>query len=143
MAKQEYELALRSAHLTAFEKANIYINLGNLRKDKGEFAAAAELYNKALQIKGDNTDARYNLSLAEAYSALNRGDYAGAARFFEAALATPGADPRLIFNLGVLYDKSLNDTTKAIAYYRRFADLAPGLAESRAAAQRIRELSKQ
>jgi Tfp pilus assembly protein PilF len=142
MAQEEYELALSSAHLTAFEKANIFVNLGNLRKDRGDFAAAAELYNKALKIKGDNTDARYNLSLAEAYSALNRGDYAGAARYFEAALATPGADPRLIFNLGVLYDKSLNDTAKAIDYYRRFAGLAPGLAESQAAAQRIRELTK-
>ena len=142
MAQEEYELALKSAHLTAFEEANILVNLGNLRKDKGEFSTAGEYYHKALEINSGNTDALYNLALADAYLALNRGEYADATSHFETALTLPGADPRLLFNLGVLYDKSLNDTAKAIRNYKRFVDIAPGLPESQAARHRIDELSK-
>jgi tetratricopeptide (TPR) repeat protein len=142
LAEKEYNLALNSRHLTGFEKANIYVNLGNLNKDRGNFDEAAQLYNQALQLNGDNSEAGYNLALSKAYGDLNTNNIKGAIENFEAALAISGSDARLVFNLGVLYDKNLNDTTKAIENYRRFAQMAPELPEADAALKRINELSR-
>jgi len=142
LAEQEYQKALDSRHLTADEKANIYVNLGNLRKDKGNFDEAIECYNKAIQINKRNDEARYNLALTHAYLSVSRGLYRDAVKGFEDAVSLSVSDPRLFFNLGVLYDKNLKDTSKAIYNYRKFVQFAPPESpESRAAIQRIGALS--
>jgi Tfp pilus assembly protein PilF len=143
LSEKEYNLALESWHLTDFERANIYVNLGNLKKDSGDFERAIDLYNKALGINKDNQEAKYNLNLTNAYLNLNRGQFRAAAENFENALTYSGADPRLIFNLGVIYDQKLVDKARAIYYYRRFAELAPNAPEGKAALRRIGELSGQ
>lgn len=141
LSEKEYNLALRSWHLTDFERANIYVNLGNLKKDGGNFDQAIDLYNKALGINKDNQEAKYNLNLTNAYLNLDKGQFREAADNFENALAYSGADPRLIFNLGVIYDQKLGDKARAIYNYRRFAELAPNAPEGKAALQRADELS--
>ncbi len=143
LADREYSIALKSIHLTAFERSNIYVNLGNLKKDQGDFDQAVAYYKKALEINKSNNEAQYNLNLANAYGSLSRGKYREAALAFENALNYSNADPRLIFNLGAIYDQKLGDKEKAIYNYRRFAELAPGLPESQMALRRIRELSGQ
>jgi tetratricopeptide (TPR) repeat protein len=141
LAEEEFQRALNSQHLTADERANIFVNLGNLRKDKGNFDQAMEYYDMALGINTHNIDARYNLTLTRAYLSLRQGDAQNAVDRFEEAVVLPGADLRLIFNLGVLYDQTLNDTVKAIYHYRRFVELAPGMPESQTALRRIERLS--
>jgi Tfp pilus assembly protein PilF len=141
LSEREYTVALKSWHLTAFERANIYVNLGNLKKDGGDFDQAIEFYNKALGINRDNKEAKYDLDLTNAYLNLSKGRFQEAAAAFENALTYSGADPRLIFNLGVIYDQKLGDREKAIYNYRRFAELAPNLPEGKAARRRISELS--
>jgi tetratricopeptide (TPR) repeat protein len=141
LAEQEYETALDSRHLTAFERANILVNLGNLRKDKGDFPEAMEMYNKALAINSDLNDAKYNIALTRAYSSLSQNNYAEAVRAFEEAVRLPAADPKLLFNIAVLYDKNLHDSPKAIENYNRFIQYAPGLPESQNAQRRVQELS--
>jgi hypothetical protein len=140
LAEQEYNRALNSRHLTGFERANILVNLGNVRKDKGNLAEAIDLYNQALKINNNNDDARYNLALAIAYRSLSENNFKAAVENFEAARLHPGADPKLIFNIAVLYDVNLNDTAKAIFNYQRFAEIAPALPESQTALRRIKEL---
>lgn len=142
LAESEYTEALESRHLTAFERANINVNLGNLSKDKGDYARALEYYNAALAINTNNYEARYNLTLTNAYLSLGRGDIRGAVTGFEEALSISGADKRLIYNLGILYDQSLGDTARAIYNYQRFAELAPEMPESQTALRRAAELSR-
>ncbi len=140
LADKEYSQALKSRHLTAFERANIYVNLGNLRKDKGNYDDAIGLYEKAIDINQNNRDAKYNLALATAYRAVNRGQFREAVAGFESAINYPGADPRLLFNLAIICDQKLGDTARAIEYYHRFADLNLALPESQAARKRLQEL---
>jgi len=143
LAEEEYRKALASQHLTADEKANVYVNLGNLQKDKGNFDGAIEYYTQAIKINGMNTEARYNLALTNAYLSVGRGRFDDAVKRFEEAVSFSVADPRLMYNLGVLYDQNLHDTARAIFNYRRFAEVAPPDApESRIALRRINELSR-
>jgi len=141
LAEQEFEAALDSHHLTAFERANILVNLGNLRKDKGNFAEALEMYYKALAINSDLNDAKYNIALTKAYSSLSQNKYSEAVSAFEEAARLPSADPKLLFNIAVLYDMNLHDSARAIENYNRFIQYAPGLQESQTAQRRVQELS--
>jgi tetratricopeptide (TPR) repeat protein len=142
LSEREYGRALSSLHLTGFERANIYVNLGNLSKDRGNFTESIDYYNKALKINKNNRDALYNLALAQAYQSLQQHDYKSAAANFETALPLSNNDPRLMFNLGVLYDQNLHDTVRAIENYNRFARQVPGMPEAQAALRRIEQLKK-
>ncbi|UCE67603.1 MAG: tetratricopeptide repeat protein, partial [Candidatus Zixiibacteriota bacterium] len=140
LARQEYESALNADHLTADEKSNIYVNLGNLEKDSGKSEEAIEYYLKALEINSDNVEASYNLFLARAYDELKRGNYKAAAENFKEALNLPDSDPNISLNLGVIYDRNLNDTSKAVYYYKKFIELSPVSERTDAVRDRIREL---
>ncbi|UCC79941.1 MAG: DUF2723 domain-containing protein [Candidatus Zixiibacteriota bacterium] len=140
LARNEYEKALDARHLTAHEKSNIYVNLGNLEKDSGKSETAIEYYIKALETNSNNIEARYNLFLARAYDDLKRGNYKAAAGNFEGALNLPDSDPNISLNLGVIYDRNLNDTSKAVYYYKKFIELSPVSERTDAARDRIREL---
>ncbi|OGC91064.1 MAG: hypothetical protein A2W25_13990 [candidate division Zixibacteria bacterium RBG_16_53_22] len=143
LAEEEYRKALESQHLTADEKANIFVNLGNLQKDKGNFDGAMANYSRAIAINGKNTEARYNLALTNAYLSVSHRRFDDAVGWFEEAVSFSVADPRLVYNLGVLYDQNLHDTARAVYNYRRFAEIAsPEAPESRAARRRIEELSR-
>jgi Tfp pilus assembly protein PilF len=141
LAEQEFSTAINSRHLTAFERANIFVNLGNLSKDKGNFAAAMDMYNKALAINSNLDDARYNIALTKAYSSLTQKKYDDAVKAFEEALKHPAPDPKLYYNVAVLYDLNLHNSVKAIENYTIFTRMAPGLPEAQAAEKRIQELS--
>jgi tetratricopeptide (TPR) repeat protein len=141
LAEMEYAKALKSWHLTANERANIYTNLGNLKKDKGMFDEAIGFYRQAIDLNAHHTDAKYNLALVQAYQGVSRGEYKDAVDGFESALSYPEADPKLIFNLAILYDQKLADTVRAIQNYSRFAKIMPSLPESQMALRRIKELS--
>lgn len=142
LADQEYDRALKSAHLTAFEKANILVNKGNLKKDQGKFGEAIDFYNRALALNKTNSDARYNLALAQAYESLGQGKSRDAAGYFENAVSISPSDPRVFFNLGVLYDQNLGDTARALDNYRKFVKYSPPKPEVQAAQNRIQMLSR-
>ncbi len=140
LADQEYDQALKSAHLTAFEKTNILVNKGNLKKDERKFNDAIDFYNQALSINKANSDARYNLALAQAYQSLGRGNPQDAAGYFENALSISKSEPRIYLNLGILYDQNLGDTARAIDNYRQFVKYSPPGPEVQAALRRIQML---
>jgi tetratricopeptide (TPR) repeat protein len=60
----------------------------------------------------------------EGVSAYGRGDYAGAAQLFRAALAERPRDPSLLYNLGNAYYE-LDDRGRAVAYWVRSLRLRP------------------
>ena len=140
MARNEYEAALGARHLTANEKSNIYVNLGNLEKDSRRTEDAIEFYLKALDINDENTEAKYNLYLTKAYKAINEMNYRSAAENFEKALDLPDSDPQINLNLGIIYDKNLNNKSKAVFYYKRFMELFPDSERGEAVGDRIKEL---
>jgi tetratricopeptide (TPR) repeat protein len=140
LARREYESALKAEHLTANEKSNIYVNLGNLEKDTRKMGKAIEFYQEALKTNDDNKDAEYNLYITRATLDLNREDYKSAVGNYEKALALPESDPGISFNLGVIYDQNLNDTSRAIYFYKRYIELSPASDRTRAADNRIEEL---
>ena len=140
LAKNEYDDALKAVHITANEKSNVLVNLGNLEKDSRHYDKAMDYYRQALDFNSDNNDARYNLILTGAYGALEKRDYENAAQQFEKLLTLPNPDPMVNFNLGVLYDKNLNDKYKALLYYRKFIELAPNSGQAETARKRIKEL---
>ena len=140
LACKEYESALNADHLTTNEKSNIYVNLGNLEKDNRKTEEAIEFYLKALDIDNDNVEAEYNLFLTRAYDELNKGNYKSAAENFEKASGLPASDPRINLNLGVIYDRNLNDSSKAVFYYRRYIELSPVSERTETAGNRIKEL---
>ena len=143
LARNEYESALNSRHLTADEKANVYVNLGNLEKDRRKYGEAIKYYKDALDIDNNHTEARYNLYLAEAYGDLSDGRYLSAAENFEKALSSPEPDPLINYNLGVIYDRNLNDKEKAVYYYKRFIELFPNSPQSETVNKRIQELQSE
>jgi len=140
LARNEYESALSAKHITADERANIFVNLGNLDKDSGKYDKAIEYYLKALEINNENDEANYNLLLARAYSDMKTTDYRSAAENFEKALNMPDPDRRINFNLGVLYDKNLNDRARALYYYKKFIEIYPDSEQAEAAAERVKQL---
>jgi Tfp pilus assembly protein PilF len=140
LARKEYEKALNADHLTANERSNIYVNLGNLEKDNRKTGEAIEFYLKALDIDDDNVEAEYNLFLIRAYDDLNSGNYKSAAENFKKALNLPDSDPGINLNLGIIYDQNLYDSSEAAFYYKRFIELAPSSMQAEAARNRIKEL---
>jgi Tfp pilus assembly protein PilF len=140
LARNEYDSALKAGHITAYEKSNILVNLGNLEKDGGRYDKAMQYYRRALDINHDNAEAEYNLTLTLAYGALQEKKYNDAANYFEKSMRMPHSDPLINFNLGVIYDKNLNDRQKAIYYYGRLIDLLPGSSQAGTARRRMAEL---
>jgi len=143
LARNEYESALNSRHLTADEKANVYVNLGNLEKDRRKYGEAIKFYKDALDIDNNHVEARYNLYLAEAYGDLSDRKYRSAAENFEKALNSPEPDPLLNYNLGVIYDRNLNDKEKAVCYYRKFIELFPDSPQAETGNNRLQELQSE
>jgi len=143
LARNEYESALNSRHLTADEKANVYVNLGNLEKDRRKYGEAIKFYKDALDIDNNHAEARYNLYLAEAYGDLSDRKYRSAAENFEKALSSPEPDPMLNYNLGVIYDRNLNDKEKAVYYYKKFIELFPNSPQAEAVNKRLQELQSE
>lgn len=142
LAKNEYESGLEAGHVTNIEKANIYVNLGNLEKDGRKYDKAIELYLKALNINSKNKEAQYNIYLAKAYDYLKKRKYDLAVLNFENALKLPGPDMSIYFNLGVIYDKNLVSKSKAIYNYTKYIERYPDSDQAEAAQKRIVELQQ-
>ncbi len=57
--------------------------------------------------------------------ALQEGDPESAEKYYRQALERDGKNPRLYYNLGVLYDDYLKQPRKAANYYRQYLELEP------------------
>jgi hypothetical protein len=55
----------------------------------------------------------------------------------------PDPDPQINFNLGIIYDRNLNDKARAVYYYKKFVELYPGSPQTDAVIDRIQELDNE
>lgn len=141
MALKQYQRALQSWFLPSSVKANVLVNIGNLYREKQNLAAAREKYQQALEIIKDNEEAKYNLAITEAYINLNSKKYELAVNNFTQAVKIDASDPMLYYNIGLIYDSYLANTTSALKYYKIFLHLAGDIPLSATVTERIAVLS--
>jgi len=120
LAQHEYEKALDAPFVSNRIRADIYINIGNLFRDKRDYESAKGRYLQALKYRPGHADAEYNLAVTEAYINLNKKDYRLAIDNFIAALRLDPSDPMLYYNVGLIYDTYLGDAANAISYYNEY-----------------------
>ena len=141
LAEKEYEIALNSSNLNSDIKADILTNIGNLRRDEGKFEEALGYYGRAIEFNQGNSSAVYNKNITTAYLELSRNGFERAVESFERAILDPEADPNIYLNIGVIYDRHLNDRQKALDYYRQYIELAPGTERARQVRIRMDEIA--
>jgi len=98
-----------------------WYNLGTLRLQRRENAAAVEAFRQALVIAPRDVDTLYNLALA--LTALDKP--AAAAHYYHRALAEAPRDHDILYNLGLLYRK-MGRYGEALRYLARLVELEPG-----------------
>lgn len=125
------QLHLRLGHpeeaLKAAERArdlapkdpNSYLFLGNVRVAQGNLAKAAEAYEDVLKLDPKNLRALENLG--NYYAIL---DPPKGIRYYERYLDSDPGDPAIIFQMGLIYQKS-GDLTRARESYQKAAEYDP------------------
>jgi len=96
------------------------LDRANALYKKGDYAGAAELYRKVIEISPGSFTAHYNLG----FSLRKKGDLAGAAESFREAVKIRPEDAKAHFHLGYTLEK-LNDVDGAEEHYRRSVELDP------------------
>lgn len=93
----------------------------------GRSGEAARRYEELLQVDPACHNAWESLGLLQ----MNSGEWAAAAKTFQAALQAPGAQlPNHHLNLGYVYWQGLGDSDVAIASFRRYLALQPDGADN-------------
>lgn len=82
---------------TAYSLGNIYFNIAQTRGENAAFATAREFYEKALEIKPDDAEARADLGAT--YLLAEPPEYAKAAAEFEKALKNDPKNERALENM--------------------------------------------
>ncbi|MEE9555424.1 MAG: DUF2723 domain-containing protein [candidate division Zixibacteria bacterium] len=140
LAEKEYEIALNSSNLNSNINSDILTNIGNLRKDEGRFEDALGYYDRAIENSDKNTSAVYNKNITTAYLELSRNGFEKAIESFKRAILDPDADPNIYLNIGIIYDRHLNNRLDALNYYRQYIELAPETRRAEQVRIRIREI---
>ncbi|CAF4577242.1 unnamed protein product [Rotaria sp. Silwood2] len=112
------------------DRSLIYHQLGWLKDDQGQYTEAASFYEKALEIKEQNSS-EDDLDLSASYNNIalvynNMGDYSKALEFYEKSHkiyenALPPNHPSLATsysNIGGVY-KDMGDYSKALEFYEK------------------------
>jgi len=131
-ASEAYEKALELDD----DHADAYCNLGAVRYNQGQRAAARRAFEACLAREADHVEANFNL--ANVLEEL--GDDGGALRHYRRALATDPAYPDLHINLALLYEK-IGRTRGACDHWRRVLQLDPEGSWADLARQRIERAS--
>jgi len=85
----------------------------------GEYEEALKYYNKALELDSANPVIMNHIG----YVYKKMGDYDKSENaYLQAIVASPGYVNTYI-NLGILYDDFLNDSEKALSYYKKYLEL--------------------
>jgi len=96
-------------------------NIGCVEVENGMAAASIENFKKALAIKDDVFECKYNL--AEAYSKTNQFD--SAILWYQKALLLKPNDAASYYKIGTIYGKQLGDLANAIVNLEKALSLSP------------------
>jgi len=133
-AIEAYEKALELEE----DYADAYCNLGAVRYNQGQRAAARRAFEACLAREADHVEANFNLAnvLEEV------GDDGGALKHYRRALASDPLYPDLHINLALLYEK-IGRTRGACDHWRRVLQLDPKGSWAEVARLRIERASDQ
>ena len=133
-AIEAYEKALE----LETDYADAYCNLGAVRYNQGQRAAARRAFEACLALAADHVEANFNLAnvLEEV------GDDGGALRHYRRALASDPHYPDLHINLALLYEK-IGRTRGACDHWRRVLQLDPEGSWAEVARLRLERASDQ
>jgi tetratricopeptide (TPR) repeat protein len=133
-AIEAYEKALELEQ----DYADAYCNLGAVRYNQGQRAAARRAFEACLALAADHVEANFNLAnvLEEV------GDDGGALRHYRRALASDPLYPDLHINLALLYEK-IGRTRGACDHWRRVLQLDPEGSWAEVARLRLERTSDQ
>ena len=125
--------ALLEQYKKSPEKFESQIGLGQLYLQKGDFAVAAEWFEKALKQQPKNLDVLMDLGLCK----LNLNDTDGAEKLFQQALAVKPDTPEALFALASVAWGGRHDVPGALKYLDQLDKLRPGDADAAALRSRI------
>ena len=112
--------------------------LGNLRYDERNYAEAAALYGRALEIRPDNVDVR-----SDRGGALLQSQHPDEAiQELQAALAKEPTHPQALFIFGVALIEAKNDREGALASWRKLVASHPDLPELEAVKRQIQQVEE-
>jgi len=133
-AIEAYEKALELEE----DYADAYCNLGAVRYNQGQRAAARRSFEACLALEADHVEANFNLAnvLEEV------GDDGGALRHYRRALASDPLYPDLHINLALLYEK-IGRMRGACDHWRRVLQLDPTGSWAEVARLRLERASDQ
>jgi tetratricopeptide (TPR) repeat protein len=133
-AIEAYEKALELED----DYADAYCNLGAVRYNQGQRAAARRAFEACLALEADHVEANFNLAnvLEEV------GDDGGALKHYRRALASDPLYPDLHINLALLYEK-IGRTRGACDHWRRVLQLDPKGSWAEVARLRLERASDQ
>ena len=115
------ERALRSITEARADLPNPWFDLGLVQAKQGQFDAAAQSLETAIELDAQFV-AAHNL-LGVVYRNLGRIEESRAA--YERALAIDAEYAPAHFNAAILFDIYLQDPARALAHYRRYQALSP------------------
>jgi tetratricopeptide (TPR) repeat protein len=133
-AIEAYEKALELED----DYADAYCNLGAVRYNQGQRAAARRAFEACLEREADHVEANFNLA-----NVLEEiGDDGGALKHYRRALASDPLYPDLHINLALLYEK-IGRPRGACDHWRRVLQLDPGGSWAEVARLRLERASDQ
>ena len=112
--------------------------LGNLRYDERNYAEAAALYAKALQVHPDDVDVRSDRGGA----LLQSQQVDEAIKELQAVLAKNPTHPQALFILGVALIEGKNDREGALANWKKLVATHPDLPELDAVKRQIQQIEE-
>ena len=101
--------------------APAHFELGNVYYRKGEYHAARKKYEKAHALDENNIDTMNNLAVICARS----GDVKRARILLEKVISIEENNATAHRNLGLLYEKHIKDTKRAVDHYSRYLEILP------------------
>lgn len=134
LAIEAYEKALEMEN----DFADAYCNLGAVRYNQGQRAAARRAFEACLALEAEHVEANFNL----ANVLEEEGDDGGALKHYRLALGSDPLYPDLHINLALLYEK-LGRTRGACDHWRRYLQLDPGGSWAQVARLRLERTSDQ
>ncbi|MFA5954651.1 MAG: tetratricopeptide repeat protein [Patescibacteria group bacterium] len=127
-----------SASEQKLQDAKVKFDLGVTLGQEKNFTEAAKAFESSIALSPLSATAHFNLG--NTYYWLGR--YSDAARELEQGVSIDPSQTQMYLNLGSLYANQLHDSTKAVASWKKFIELAPNDPASAGVRQQIEAATK-
>lgn len=101
-------------------------SFGKLLLEEKQYPEAEQVFTSAARLNPGDPETLTDLGVLK----MGRGRYGEARVLFEKALEVDAGNASAHLNLGILFERGLNQPGQAVPHYRRFLELAPKSAEA-------------